>query len=81
MTSKASDPINPNHYKFPDGTEAIQVTRWLNSNGGQAAGYVIRSTRVDDQTKRDNLDTEDLEKAIWFLQDEILRRNILKGLK
>lgn len=62
------------HYKFPNRAEAIDITRYLSSNGGQAVQYVARSTRMDGNNKgnlRDRL--KDLEKARDFITDEELR--------
>lgn len=63
--------ISPNYYQFPDGTQTIQVTRWLTSNGGQAVQYITRSTRIDGLTKGDQI--EDLRKAKVFIDDELTR--------
>ena len=66
-----SDAINPDHYKFSNGVEAIDITENLTSNGGQAVGYIVRSTRIDGRIKGDPI--EDLEKANWFITREIER--------
>jgi len=64
------DAIRPDYYKFGN-TEAINVSRHLNSNGGQAFQYVVRSTRLDGNNKGDP--RENIRKAIYFLEDEIKR--------
>lgn len=64
-----SDAVNrPAHYVMPDGTEVIQISRWLTSNGGQAVGYIARATRTDGVVKGDPV--EDIRKAIRLLEDE-----------
>ena len=66
---KKVDLINsPPHYtSHPSGVECIDVTRHMNFNLGNAVKYIWRC-----DLKRD--DVEDLKKAIWYLQDEITRR-------
>lgn len=62
------------HYKFPNTSEVIDVTRYLSSNGGQAVQYIARSTRMDGNNKGDLRDRlKDLEKARDFITDEELR--------
>ena len=73
-----SDAINPDHYKFSNGVEAIDITENLTSNGGQAVGYIVRSTRIDGRIKGDPI--EDLEKANWFITREIERLKKNKNL-
>lgn len=65
------DAIRPDYYKFGD-VQAIEVSRHLTSNGGQAFQYVVRSTRKDGHIKGDP--RENLRKAIFFLEDEIKRQ-------
>jgi len=66
---KKVDLINsPPHYtSHPSGVECIDVTRHMNFNLGNAVKYIWRC-----DLKKD--DVEDLKKAIWYLQDEITRR-------
>ena len=67
---------NPAHYSgFSNGAEPIDILENLTGNGAQAAGYIIRSTRIDGNNKGDQI--EDLQKAIWYCEREI---NRLKGL-
>ena len=63
------DPVNhPPHYtQHPSGIECIQITRHMNSNCGNAMKYIWRA---DLKGKA----IEDLEKAIFYLNDEINRR-------
>lgn len=52
-----------NHYAFPGGIEAKDVTQHLNGNGAQIANYAIRSCRIDGNTKGDIDDRiEDMRK-------------------
>ena len=68
----ASDPINPSHYKsHPSGVECITVTRHMTFNIGNVMKYLWRSG-LKDRTPA----IQDLEKAAWYLNDEIKR---LKG--
>lgn len=64
------DPVNhPSHYtSHPSGIEAIEVTRHMNFNLGNAIKYVWRAGLKDaDKT------IQDLKKAVFYLNDEIAR--------
>ena len=63
------DPVNhPKHYtSHPSGVECIQSTRHMGFNLGNAVKYIWRC-----DLKRNSV--EDLEKAIFYLQDEIKLR-------
>lgn len=63
-----SDPVNhPQHYTgHASGIECIEVTRHMNFNLGNAMKYIWR---CGDKGKP----VEDLRKAIWYLNDEIVR--------
>ena len=64
---------NPPHYNdHPSGIECIDVVRWFNFNIGNVIKYLWRAGLKD----KDKI-IEDLEKAKFYLQDEIDR---LKGL-
>lgn len=67
------DPVNhPKHYTSdPSGVECIQITRHRNFNIGNAIKYLWRAG-----LKESNSDIQDLEKAVWYINDEIKR---LKG--
>lgn len=69
----SEDIVNhPKHYTSdPSGIECIQITRWRNFNIGNAIKYLWRAG-----LKEDNSNIQDLEKAIWYIKDEI---NKLKG--
>lgn len=68
-----ADPVNhPSHYnKHPSGIEAIQVVRHMNFNIGNAMKYLWRAGLKDGQPE-----IQDLEKAIWYINDEICRIKI-----
>jgi hypothetical protein len=58
---------HPPHYtNHPSGIEAIQVTRHMNFNLGNAIKYIWRAGQKGDPI-------QDLQKAIFYLQDEIER--------
>jgi hypothetical protein len=62
------DPVNhPKHYtNHPSGVECIQITRHMGFNLGNAMKYVWRADLKNG--------VEDLEKAIWYIKDEIAKR-------
>ena len=63
---------HPPHYTSdPSGVECLQITRHRNFNVGNAIKYLWRAGIKDDQKV-----IEDLEKAIFYIKDEIRR---LKG--
>lgn len=64
------DPVNqPAHYTVhPSGVECIEITRHMNFCLGNVIKYVWRAG-----LKRDNSALQDLEKAAWYLADEIAR--------
>jgi len=63
------DPVNhPRHYTdHPSGIECIQITEHMGFNLGNALKYIWRC-----DLKRDAV--EDLNKAIWYVQREIEKR-------
>lgn len=64
------DPVNnPAHYtEHPSGVECIQITEHMNFNLGNAFKYIWRADLKNDAV-------EDLNKARWYLEREIARRN------
>jgi len=64
------DVVNhPKHYtQHPSGIECIQITRHMNFNLGSAFKYIWRC-----DLKHDAI--EDLQKAIWYINNEIDRRS------
>jgi len=63
------DSVNqPKHYTaHPSGIECIQVTEHMGFNLGNAVKYIWRC-----DLKKDAM--EDLNKAIWYIQREIAKR-------
>lgn len=62
------DPVNhPRHYtSHPSGIEAIEVTRHMTFNLGNAVKYIWRAGLKENEV-------EDLQKAMFYLADEIRR--------
>lgn len=74
-----NDMVNhPKHYNnHPSGIECIQIVRYMQFNTGNALKYIWRA---DEKGKS----IEDLEKAIFYLEDEInmrKRKKLRKGKK
>jgi hypothetical protein len=67
---RATDQVNhPRHYNsHPSGLECIEVVRHHNFNVGNVIKYLWRAGLKDGEA-----DLKDLKKALWYLQDEILR--------
>ncbi len=63
-----SDEVNhPTHYKsHPSGIECIEVVRHMNFNLGNAIKYIWRAGLKGDAV-------QDLQKAIFYINDEINR--------
>ena len=58
------------HYtSHPSGIECIKITRHMGFNLGNAIKYIWRAGLKNDAI-------EDLEKAVWYLMDEIEKRGI-----
>lgn len=68
-----NDPVNnPTHYTSdPSGVECIEITRHRNFNVGNAIKYLWRAGLKGEATQ-----IQDLEKAAWYIQDEIKRLRI-----
>lgn len=77
MASKnKNDQVNyPKHYTSdPSGIECIDVTRHRNFNVGNAIKYLWRAgLKIDADKSSINKQIEDLEKAVWYIVDEIHR--------
>lgn len=69
----AHDPVNhPKHYtSHPSGVECITVTRHMGFNLGNAMKYIWRADEKGN-------DIQDLEKAAWYINDEIEKRKAVK---
>lgn len=64
MTDLVNHP--PHYTSHPSGIEAIQVTRHMNFNLGNAMKYIWRAGQKGDAI-------EDLRKAVFYINDEIER--------
>lgn len=77
MASKnKNDQINhPKHYTSdPSGIECIDITRHRNFNIGNAIKYLWRAGLKEDKDRKlIDKQAEDLNKAVWYLVDEIHR--------
>ena len=69
-TATDFDPVSkPEHYNSdPSGVECIQITRHRNFNIGNAIKYLWRAGLKDETAH-----VQDLQKAIWYINDEIDR--------
>ncbi len=71
MTGQRIDPEvhHPKHYtSHPSGFECIEITRHFNFNLGNVIKYIWRAGSKNGLTE-----IQDLEKAMWYLNDEIER--------
>ena len=72
-----TDVVNhPDHYTMhPSGVECIAITRWMTFNLGNVVKYIWRAglKNEDENSSLINKHIEDLEKAQWYLADEIAR--------
>ena len=76
LKSRKVDMVNePPHYKNDkSGIECIEITRHRNFNIGNAIKYLWRSGLKQDSDKSTKAkEIEDLNKAIWYINDEIKR--------
>lgn len=69
---------NVNHPKYytsdPSGIECIDITRHRNFNVGNAIKYLWRAGLKEDKDRKlIDKQVEDLNKAVWYLVDEIHR--------
>jgi Protein of unknwon function (DUF3310) len=79
MATDEPDMVNhPPHYtSHPSGVECIDIVRHMNFNLGNVVKYVWRSG-----LKGDGVTIQDLEKAAWYLHDEIeMRKREAEGAK
>lgn len=74
--SDEHDAVNhPKHYNsHPSGVECIAITRHMGFNLGNVVKYVWRDGIKDAETP-----IQDLEKAMWYLRDEIEMRKKAAG--
>ena len=68
-----NDPVNnPSHYtSHPSGVEAIEITRHMGYNLGNVMKYIWRADLKNEAI-------QDLEKAQFYLADEIAKRKRAK---
>lgn len=67
ITQEKEQVNHPDHYNsHPSGIECIQVVRHMNFNLGSALKYLWRTDHKD-------APIQDLEKAVWYIKDEIER--------
>lgn len=63
-----TDVVNhPSHYTQYKGLEVIELTRKMDFDLGNAVKYIARAGLKDPSTE-----IQDLEKAIWYVEDEIV---------
>lgn len=79
MEKKYERVYHPNYYMDESGVECIDVARHKTFNVGNALKYLWRAGRkhedgIDDVDK----EIEDLQKAVFYLNDEITRLEVLK---
>ena len=67
------DPVNhPSHYcSHPSGVECIDITKHMNFCLGNALKYIWRANL------KHNTPTQDLEKAMFYIEAEMERLNAL----
>ena len=74
---KADNVNHPQHYTWLKelcGIEVIDITRHMNFCRGNALKYILRAGHKKDSSLTDTeKQIEDLNKAIWYLKDEIKR--------
>ena len=79
-----TDNVNhPKHYtSHPSGVECIEITRHHNFDIGNAIKYLWRAGLKSEEGMEDaDKQVEDLNKAIWYIKDEIKRVTELKKRK
>lgn len=76
MNEQNTDNVNhPAHYNsHPSGIECIEIARHHNFNIGNTIKYLWRAGLKSEEGMEDtDKQVEDLNKAIWYLKDEIKR--------
>ena len=76
MKAKMTEQVNhPTHYnENPSGIECIDVVRHMNFNRGNVVKYVWRAgAKANPGESQEEAEIRDLEKALWYLEDEIAR--------
>ena len=78
---ESNNVYHPKHYNcHPSGIECIEIARHMDFNLGNVLKYIWRHGKKRSETNPDELSNaiEDLEKAAWYLNDEI---RMLKEIK
>jgi hypothetical protein len=74
---ESEDMVNhPSHYtwlKEKCGVEVIDITRHMNFDLGNAVKYILRAGKKCLKRNERQAKVEDLQKAIWYINDEISR--------
>ena len=76
LNGQKTDSVNhPAHYNsHPSGIECIEIARHHNFNIGNSMKYLWRAGLKSEEGMEDaDKQVEDLNKAIWYIQDEIKR--------
>ena len=76
MNEQKTDSVNhPAHYNsHPSGIECIEIARHHNFNIGNTIKYIWRAGLKSEEGMEDtDKQVEDLNKAIWYIKDEIKR--------
>lgn len=73
MTKEQTERVNhPFYYQDPSGVECITVTRHRDFNIGNAIKYLWRAgLKVEEGLSNKEKQIEDLQKAIFYINDEI----------
>ena len=76
-TDITTDNVNhPDHYTWlrdKCGIEVIDITRHMNFDLGNAIKYILRAGKKCLKKDERQAKIEDLQKAIWYINDEIER--------
>ena len=73
MVKEQTERVNhPSYYQDPSGVECITVTRHRDFNIGNAIKYLWRAgLKVEEGLSNKEKQIEDLQKAIFYINDEI----------
>lgn len=81
IITKSGDKVNhrvehPSYYKDPSGVECITVARYRDFNIGNALKYLWRAGfKTEEGISNIDKQIEDLQKAIFYIKDEINKLN------
>lgn len=81
LPSKIDNVNHPKHYtSHPSGIECIEITRHYCFAIGNAIKYLWRAGLKRENGMEDNAkEIEDLEKAVWYIQDRIKQLKAIKS--